>query len=124
MSLRFDKYIWAVRLAKTRSQAAEQITKGRIKLNEISVKPAKEPKVGDIIQIHKNTATFSFKILNLLDKRVGAKLVVDYLLDITDPIEIEKFKTYQEAQKVYRHHGEGKPTKKDRRDLDDFLEGW
>lgn len=124
MSLRFDKYVWAVRLAKTRSQAAEQITKGRIKLNQTSVKPAKEPRIGDIIQIHKNTATFSYKIMNLLDKRVGAKLVEEYLIDITDPIEVEKFKTYQASQKVYRHHGEGKPTKKDRRDLDDFLDGW
>lgn len=124
MSLRWDKYIWAVRLAKTRSQAAEELSKGRIKVNHSTIKPAKEPKVGDTIQISKNTAVFSYKVLQLLDKRVGAKLVVDYLIDTTPPEEIEKFKAYQLAQQAYRVHGTGKPSKKDRRELDDFLEDW
>lgn len=124
MSLRWDKYIWAVRLSKTRSQAAEELSKGRIKVNHATIKPAKEPKVGDSIQISKNTAVFSYKVIQLLDKRVGAKLVVDYLIDTTPPEEIEKFKAYQLAQQAYRVHGTGKPSKKDRRELDEFLEDW
>ena len=124
MSLRWDKYIWAVRLEKTRSQASEALSKGRIKINQSPVKPSKEPKVGDVISISKNTATFSFKVLQLLDKRVGAKLVADYLIDTTPLEEIEKFKTYQLSQQVYRQNGSGKPSKKDRREIDDFLEDW
>ncbi len=124
MSCRVDKFVWSVRLAKTRSQASEAISKGKIKLNNENVKPAKEVKVGDTIQIVKHTSTFSYKVLNLLDRRVGAKLVPDYLLDITDPEEIEKLKLYMAAQSSYRQYGTGKPTKKDRRSLDEFLDTW
>lgn len=124
MSLRIDKYVWSVRLAKTRSQAADLIAKSRIKLNGESVKPARDVKVGDKIHVHKNTAVFTYEVIQLLDKRVGAKLVVDYLRDITPVDEIEKYKAYQLAQSSYRVHGTGKPSKKDRRDLDDFLTDW
>lgn len=121
MAFRLDKYIWAVRLTKTRSQATELISKGRIKLNQSNCKPAKEPKIGDHIQVVKNTAVFSFKVLQLLEKRVGAKLVDDYILNITPPEEIEKFKQYQLAQSTYREYGTGRPTKHDRKEIDDFL---
>ena len=124
MSTRLDKYVWSVRLAKARSQAADAISKGRVKLNGENIKPAKYVKVGDEINIYKHTSVFTFKVLQLLDRRVGAKLVPDYLLDITPEEEIEKLKMFQLSQKSYRHHGTGKPTKKDRRDLDDFLENW
>lgn len=124
MSLRWDKYIWAVRLEKTRSQASEALSKGRIKINQSSVKPSKEPKIGDTIQISKNTAVFSYKVIALLEKRVGAKLVADYLIDTTPVEEIEKYKTYQLTQAVYRQNGSGKPTKQDRRNLDEFLDNW
>lgn len=124
MSLRWDKYIWSVRLAKTRSQAAEALAKGKIKINHSNTKPAKEPKIGDTIQVSRNTAVFSYKVVQLLEKRVGAKLVQDYLIETTPVEEIEKFNAYQLAQQNYRANGTGKPTKKDRRDLDDFLEDW
>lgn len=124
MSLRWDKYIWAVRLAKTRSQASEALSKGKIKINHASIKPSKEPKIGDTIQVSRNTAVFSYKVIQLLEKRVGAKLVGDFLVDTTPVEEIEKFKTYQLAQQVYRSNGTGKPSKKDRRDLDDYLTDW
>jgi ribosome-associated heat shock protein Hsp15 len=122
MSLRIDKYMWCVRLAKTRSQATELIKKGKVRLNTDEVKPSREVKIGDTINISKHSAIYSFKILDLLEKRVGAKLVENYLMDITPEEEIQKFKVYQESQKVYRHFGSGKPTKKDRRDLEDFLD--
>lgn len=119
-----DKFVWSVRLAKTRSQAAEAITKGKIRLENQHVKPAREIKLGDTIQVIRNTATFSYKVIQLLDKRVGAKLVPDFLIDITPEEEHEKLKLYQAAQRTYREHGTGKPSKKDRRDLDSFLDDW
>lgn len=124
MSCRMDKFVWSVRLAKTRSQAAEAITKGKIRLENQHVKPAREIKLGDTIQVIRHTATFSYRVIQLLDKRVGAKLVPDYLIDITPEEEHEKLKLYQAAQRTYREHGTGKPSKKDRRDLDSFLDDW
>jgi ribosome-associated heat shock protein Hsp15 len=122
MALRLDKYVWCVRLAKTRSQASESISKGKIKVNDSVVKPSREPKVGDILQFSKNTAQYSFKIIQLLDKRIGAKLVEEYIIDITPIEEIEKYKLYHLTQSVYRENGSGKPTKKDRRDINDFYD--
>lgn len=121
MSIRIDKYVWSVRLAKTRSQATEQIQKGKIKLNGSQVKPSRDVKTGDVIQVIKNTAVFEYKIKDLLDRRIGAKLVADYLIDVTKPEEIERFKTYIAAQSTYRNYGTGRPNKHDRKNLDDFL---
>ena len=123
MKIRFDKYVWCVRLAKTRSQASELITKGRFQLNGQSTKPSKELKVGDLIGIQKNSAVFEFKIKQLLDKRLSAALIIDYIEDLTREEEIAKYKEYQLAQKAYRET-DGKPTKKDRRELDKFLDDW
>lgn len=122
MSLRIDKYVWFVRLAKTRTLATELVQRNKIKLNDMPVKPSKEVKIGDTVSIIKNNATFSYKIKDLLDRRVGAKLVADYLIDVTDPLELEKFKTYQAAQSVYREYGTGRPSRKDRDNLDSFFE--
>lgn len=124
MTLRWDKYIWSVRLAKTRSLATELISKGKIKVNGLEIKPSKEPKIGDVISVSKNNASFSYKVIQLLDKRVGAKLVADYITDITPLEEIEKFRQYQIAQSNYRDYGTGKPSKKDRRDIEDFMNDW
>jgi|SRR5690554_4097834 len=120
MSVRIDKFVWSTRLAKTRSKATELIKKGKVKLNGEGIKPAREVKEGDIIGIVKHTSIFSYKIKALLNNRVGAKLVDDYIIDITPEEEIEKFKTYQVAQSAYRGHGTGKPTKKERRALKSF----
>jgi len=118
-----DKYLWAVRLSKTRSQATELISKGKALLNDAVIKPAREVKVGETITLLKHNARFQYKVLQLLDKRVGAPLVKDYIQDITSPEEIEKLKTYQDAQRNYRQT-DGKPTKKDRRELDRFMDDW
>ncbi len=123
MSFRFDKFIWSVRIAKTRSQAAELISKGKVKLNQQQVKPARETKVGDVVYVYKNTAVFTYKVIDLLDKRVGAKLVENYILDTTPETEIEKYKTYQLAQSSYRQYGTGRPNKHDLSKIEDFL-GW
>lgn len=122
MAIRFDKFVWSVRLTKTRSIATELISKGKIRINGLDVKPSKDVKVSDVIYVLKNSAVFTYKIKALIDKRVGPKLVIDYLEDITPLEEIEKFKLYVDSQSVYRQNGTGKPTKKDRRSLDDFLD--
>lgn len=123
MKLRWDKYLWCVRLAKTRSIASELISKGKIKVNGDSIKPSREVKLNDLISVQKNTATFTFKAIGFTDKRVGAQLVSNFLVDLTPQEEIEKLKLYQSAQRNYRQT-DGKPTKKDRRELDDFLSNW
>ena len=124
MGCRLDKYVWSVRLAKTRSKSSEAIANGKVRLNGDNAKPSKEVKLGDEIQVIRHTAKFTYRVIQLLNKRVGAKLVADYIVDITPESEIEKLKVYQLSQSNYRQHGSGKPTKKDRRDLDGFLEGW
>ncbi|MDG2153922.1 MAG: RNA-binding S4 domain-containing protein [Crocinitomicaceae bacterium] len=122
--MRIDKYIWHVRLSKTRSLAAKLVDGNKIKINSKECKPSKEVYVGDLISVQKNNAVFSYKILQLTTKRLGAKLVIDHLLDLTPEEELEKHKTYQMAQRAYRGKDQGKPNKKDRRDIDHFLEGW
>jgi ribosome-associated heat shock protein Hsp15 len=77
--------------------------------------------VGDFIYVYKNTAVFSYKIIQLLDKRVGPKLVAEYLFDVTPAAEIEKYKTYQIAQSAYREYGTGRPSKHDRKEIEDYL---
>lgn len=122
MSYRIDKYIWSVRLAKTRSIATDLVSKGKVRLNDAPTKPAKEVKIGDEINIIRHNAVFTYKVLDLLDRRVGPKLVSDYILDITPDEEREKYDKYLQNQRTYRIQGKGKPSKKQRRDLDEFLE--
>jgi ribosome-associated heat shock protein Hsp15 len=122
MSVRIDKFIWFTRLCKTRSIATELVKKGKVKLNGEGVKPSREVKEGDVVGIVKHTSTFTYKVKSLLKNRVGAKLVEDHIIDITPLEEVEKFKAYLAAQSAYRGHGTGKPTKKERRVLDSFLE--
>lgn len=122
--MRIDKYVWCVRLAKTRSLATKLVAGNKVKLNGLECKPAKEVSIGDLISFQKNNATFSFRIVALIEKRLSAKLIGNYIVDETPAEEIEKYKTYQAAQRNYRGKDHGKPSKKDRRELDDFLEGW
>lgn len=124
MSCRLDKFVWSVRLAKTRSKATDEISRGKVRLNGVNVKPSREVKAGDEVQLVKHNALFSFKVLATLDKRVGPKLVELYIVDITSNEEREKYRLYQLAQSAYRVNGTGKPTKKDRRELDDYMENW
>jgi ribosome-associated heat shock protein Hsp15 len=118
---RIDKYLWAVRLFKTRSMAAAMVKNGKVLIKDEAVKPSKVLKVGEKFSIKKNTALFTYEVLELLEKRVGAGLVVTYLKDLTPIEEQEKYKAYQLAQSEYRQNGLGKPTKKDRRNISKFL---
>lgn len=116
--------MWCVRLAKTRSLAAEWVKKGKVQLNDAPVKVSKTVKTGDKITQQRANARFQYKILDLLDRRVGAPLVKDYLLETTPEEELERFKQHQAAQRGFRMHGDGRASKKDRRALEDFMENW
>ena len=120
--MRIDKYIWAVRLAKTRSIATELVVKKKVLCNDIPVKAAKDVKHGDVLKVQKANAWFSYKVLDLTEKRIGAVLVPSFILDITPEEERLKWRNYIEAQKAYQHYGTGKPTKKDRRDISQFTD--
>jgi ribosome-associated heat shock protein Hsp15 len=118
---RIDKYLWAVRLFKTRSLAANMVKAGKVLVDGEEVKTAYKLKVGQQFSVKKNTAVFTYEVVDLLEKRVGAKMVENYLRDITPIEEVEKYKAYQSAQREYRQMGFGKPTKKDRRSIKKFL---
>ena len=122
-SVRIDKWLWAVRLFKTRSLATEECKKGRITIDGVSVKPSRIPKPGDIIKVRKNPVTYSYKVISITGKRVGAKLVAEFALDITPPEELRILELRQQMSPFERDRGAGRPTKKDRRDLD-RLQDW
>lgn len=123
MKLRIDKFIWCVRLTKTRALAAELISKNKIRLNDLPTKASKEVSVGDTVFVYRNSAVFTYSILKLTDKRLSASLVNDFIQDTTTIEEKEKNSLYLASQKVYRL-SDGKPTKKDRREIEDFLDQW
>lgn len=112
---RIDKWLWAVRLFKTRSQATAACKGGKVKADKINVKPSREVKVDDIIQIQISGFTKTVKVTGLLNKRVSARLAVDYVQDITPAEEIEKRKMMKEVNYEWRDRGVGRPTKKQRR---------
>jgi ribosome-associated heat shock protein Hsp15 len=122
MSLRVDKFIWFVRLAKTRTQAAELVQKGKVKLNQQAVKSSKEIRINDVLSISKHNAMFSFRVTALPTSRLGAKFVADYLEDQTPSEEFEKYEAYRLTQQSYRQHGTGRPTKRERLAIQSFIE--
>jgi len=123
--LRVDKWLWSVRLFKTRSKAAEAIKKGHVTIAGNKIKSSRIIKRGDVVEIRRDAIQFSFKVLGLLGNRQSAKIVIDYVKDVTTDEEIEKFKLKKAGRSsVYRQKGLGRPTKRERRVLDNFLEDW
>ncbi|MDR0546367.1 MAG: RNA-binding S4 domain-containing protein [Dysgonamonadaceae bacterium] len=118
--VRIDKWMWAVRIFKTRTIAVEACKKNRVMINDTPVKPSRMIKVGDVIQVRKPPVTYSFKVLDLTQNRVGAKLVPNYLENITPPEQYEILELQKISGFIDRAHGTGRPTKKERRDLDQF----
>lgn len=118
--LRIDKFIWAVRFFKTRSLSASEIKAGNVLLNEEGIKPAQSVKTGDVIKVKRNPIWRSYKVKELLKKRVGAKLVDQYIEEVTPKEEIEKLELMKMMPGFDRRKGEGRPTKRERRDLDKF----
>jgi len=116
--MRIDKYIWSIRCFKTRSEATDACNGNKVKLNGSPVKPSKEIKPGDSIEIRKGAATFTYKVLQPLDHRVGASLVPQYAENLTPQSELDKLHAPVETFFVKRDRGSGRPTKKERRSLD------
>lgn len=119
---RIDKWLWAVRLYKTRSLATEAVKNGKVKVNGDSVKPSFEVFAGLILTIPKGVVKYQYKVLAPLERRVGAPLVKDYLEDVTPEEEKMKLTTLEFMPTAFREKGTGRPTKKERRDLDDWME--
>lgn len=121
--IRLDKYLWAVRIFKTRSDAADAIRNNRVTVNDAYAKPSREVKIGDRIAVRKQSVTYAYKVLDLVSSRQGAKNVPQYCLDITLPEELAKLDAPRETIFVFRDRGTGRPTKKERRELDTLMEG-
>jgi ribosome-associated heat shock protein Hsp15 len=122
MEARLDKWLWAARIFKTRSIAADACKNGRVMIDGVKMKPARMVKEGDVIQVRKPPVTYSFKILKAIQNRVGAKFVPEVLENVTSTDQYELLEMNRISGFVGRARGTGRPTKKDRRDLDDFIQ--
>lgn len=118
--MRIDKYLWCIRMYKTRSIATDACKKGHVKLNGDNLKPSKLVFSGEIIFVRKNQINYKIQILDLPKSRVGAKLVDLYRKDLTPAEEFERFEMLKLSKEYYRKKGIGRPTKKDRRDIEDL----
>ena len=116
--VRIDKYLWSIRVFKTRSEATDACKGGRIRVNGADTKPSKMVKVGDTIVARKGAVTYTYKVLDLIDKRQGAKLVPNYAENQTPPEELAKLRAPIETFFLKRDRGAGRPTKKDRRQME------
>lgn len=115
---RIDKYLWAVRIYKTRSQAAEACKKGKVLIEEIPVKPSRIVKPGDVIFVKKLPVIYTYKVTALVEKRVSAKIVSDYCENLTPQAELDKLKKDHITIVFKRDRGAGRPTKRERRMID------
>lgn len=120
--MRIDKYLWSVRYYKTRSLATQACKKGQVKINEAVAKPSREVYPTDEIQLRKNQITYSLTVNDLPPNRVGAKLVDIYRTDTTPKEAFEAQELLKYSKDYYRKKGTGRPTKKDRRDIDNFYD--
>ncbi|MBV2165883.1 MAG: RNA-binding S4 domain-containing protein [Kaistella sp.] len=121
--MRIDKFLWCVRFYKTRSIAADEIKKNRVSVGNNVVKSSKEVNPDDVIKIRKNQIDYQIKVLQIPKSRLGAKLVPLHIEDRTDKEQYEILKLRKLTQDYYRGKGEGRPTKKDRRDMDEYVAG-
>lgn len=120
--MRIDKYLWSIRLFKTRSIATEACKKGHIKMVDKSCKPSKEVYGSELISVRKNQINYKIQVLDIPESRVGAKLVDLYRKDLTPKEEFEKTDLLKYSKDYYRKKGAGRPTKKDRRDIEDYYD--
>lgn len=121
-AVRIDKWLWAVRVFKTRTIASEACKKGRVLIDNNSAKPSRMIRIGDIVQVKKPPVTYSFKVIDISHKRMGARLVPEFMENVTPPEEYEILEMNKLSGFVDRQRGTGRPTKKDRRDLEQYTE--
>ncbi|MBQ8366534.1 MAG: RNA-binding S4 domain-containing protein [Alistipes sp.] len=122
--IRLDKYLWAVRVFKTRSDAADAIRQNRVLVNDAYAKPSREVKIGDRITVRRERVTYSYKVVELVSSRQPAKNVPLYCLNTTPQEELDKLNVPHETIFVFRDRGTGRPTKKERRDIDALMDGF
>ncbi len=118
MEERLDKYLWCIRAFKTRTDATDACHGNKVQVNGTVAKPSKAIKAGDLIEVHKGPVTYSYKVIQPLEHRVGASLVKDYAENLTPKSELDKLHAPAETFFVRRDKGSGRPTKKDRRTID------
>ena len=118
MDVRIDKYLWAIRAYKTRNEATEACNGGKVKLNDAAVKPSKSVRPGDVITVRKGVVQFTYRVIEGLEKRVGAALVPQYAENLTPQSELDKMRAPVETFFLKRDRGTGRPTKKDRRTME------
>ena len=118
--LRIDKYLWSIRVYKTRTDATDACKGGKVRVNGADTKPSKAVKVGDVIVARKGAVTYTYKVLELVDKRQGARLVPMYAENLTPQEELDKLRAPVETFFLKRDRGAGRPTKKDRRQMEDL----
>ena len=118
--VRIDKYLWSIRVYKTRTDATDACKGGKVRVNGADTKPSKSVKVGDTIVARKGAVTYTYKVLKLIDKRQGPKLVPDYAENLTPAEELAKLRAPVETFFLKRDRGAGRPTKKDRRQMEDL----
>lgn len=123
-SVRIDKYLWAIRAYKTRTDATDACKGNKISVGGQSVKPSREVKRGDVIEVRKGAITFTYKVLDLLEKRVGAKEVEKFAQNLTPQSEIDKMHAPVESFFIKRDRGTGRPTKKERREMDSLYDSF
>lgn len=121
MEIRVDKYLWAMRIYKTRSIATDACKCGRVKMNGVEIKPSRAFHVGDVFTVRKGPITYTYRVLQLASNRLGAKMVPEYLQDITPKEQLELLELARYAAQSGRDRGTGRPTKKDRRDIEQFF---
>ena len=119
---RIDKWLWAVRIFKTRAMATEACSGGKVKINETAVKASRKIITGDLIQVRKGVVKHLYCVLKIAEKRMGAKLVLNFLDDITPEEELAKLKSSQKQSIQTREKGQGRPTKRERRNMDKYRE--
>lgn len=122
--VRIDKYLWAIRAFKTRTDAAEACKGGKVKVAGVNAKPSKEVKEGEIITVRKGVVTYTYQVVRPTETRVGAKLVPEFALDLTPDSEREKLKAPVETFFVTRDRGAGRPTKKERREIEELWDNF
>lgn len=120
MEARLDKWLWAVRIYKTRTLAADACKNGRVTINGAQAKPSRTVKTGDEVGVRKSPVTYTFRVLQAIEKRVGAKVLPDIIENITPPEQYELLEMSKISGFVDRARGTGRPTKKDRRAIDGF----
>jgi ribosome-associated heat shock protein Hsp15 len=120
---RIDKFLWSIRAYKSRSKATDDCNSGKVKINDLVVKAAKKVEIGDIVSYKQNPINKTIKVVDIPQSRVGAKLVQNYIEDLTSDEEYEKLEMYKMQQKMWHSQNRDtkKPSKKDRRDLEKFL---